>query len=923
MSYQSFFHCHATDSNKSAKSGGRTASQEADYLDKGDKVNEQDNEEEYEPLTASHEIEYITGKNAEGEGKGKKIRDDLAYFATGNMPKFAIDEAQKNETSAHFEFFRASEEFEPYNDKFGKKEMQKSITFREEKIALPNSLLTKEEENILSLHQQRKFNLERQIELAHAIVNAIGVDKLTYALAIHCKMAALNQSEEQTHIHLEYSDRIFDGIDRPRNKYFSNGNKPGRYKPKHKDEGPCEKDNTHTAKGQLIRNGNLINIRVQAALIINETYEKYGIDKYVFAGTKKELGAFAKKINDKRAVELSRIKAQKHLGPNRSVNLNNSKTQEVLQLKAEAQAINDKYIIIESEKENQKSDIDIEILSKIMQANGHSSEQIKNILSNKEHESEIPIPTELQELKSLSDSLNQQIADIKSKYFTPEASEEIESQTKDRQTIESQVKSKLKAVTKDTHQAAVREHCKQAGAYDEFVINRSDTKNLEWHKNKIIENEARIIAKHFQCENTSSNILLETMLANQNLKIDAYKIANKYDKKKLDSLKRKAESLEKDVTEFDKKYVKPYESEIENLQKNVIQRNNNLTNKIDKLQNQLVELDKKQEENNPLLIKLQEIKRKIENKVTEIDKLSNEHNNYLKRISSVTEVSKLLNQPIKNINELFANTKSRELEIEQLKSDPLTISKDGFLFKNKEKIAHLEKITHAEENLIDAQKKLNDTLAKAKLTKDNLYVNTGKLITSEINELQSLKNKLSEIENKLATEKPRIVTPELVKESITEIKSMSNLAQYNPTLRPKTFKNPSDEYNHHLEQFTKLTGEKKSNPVLDIKITTLLLRQGYPKEAVITAIQQNSNSQGKPSSGYGRAIMTRTAGSDMTPTRNSASKVLANMANQQPDGCTAVALSADLSSKGQLDLSGKTADQIKLAITEAGFSNDR
>lgn len=143
--------------------------------------------------TAAEHARYVSRK-----GKHRD-RGDLIGIGFGNMPTWAEDCPEQ--------FWRSADKYERLN----------GAVYRELVIAIPNEF---------SLTQAESFT-ERVVE------ELIG-DK-PYQYALHAPNASLGDSTN-THMHVMYSDRMGDGIDRPPEKTFS------RYNSKHPEQGGRKKD---------------------------------------------------------------------------------------------------------------------------------------------------------------------------------------------------------------------------------------------------------------------------------------------------------------------------------------------------------------------------------------------------------------------------------------------------------------------------------------------------------------------------------------------------------------------------------------------------------------------------------------------------------------------------------------------------------
>lgn len=140
--------------------------------------------------------EYISrmGKYAQRLEQGEK----LEHSESGNMPKWA----QNNP----LEFWKAADQYERKN----------GTIYREHEIALP-----------------RELSAEQRAELVREWVqNELG-DRHAYTWAIHNKTAL--DGGEQPHVHLMFSERMNDGIERDPEQYFK------RYNSKFPERGGAKK----------------------------------------------------------------------------------------------------------------------------------------------------------------------------------------------------------------------------------------------------------------------------------------------------------------------------------------------------------------------------------------------------------------------------------------------------------------------------------------------------------------------------------------------------------------------------------------------------------------------------------------------------------------------------------------------------------
>lgn len=155
--------------------------------------------------------EYIArvGKYAQRLEQGEK----LEATESGNMPKWA----QENPIL----FWQAADQYERKN----------GYVYREHEIALP-----------------RELNAEQRAELVREWVAQELGDKHAYTWAIHNKTAL--DGGEQPHVHLMYSERMNDGIERDPEQYFK------RYNAKYPERGGAKKHNiqgTNTERKEALK----------------------------------------------------------------------------------------------------------------------------------------------------------------------------------------------------------------------------------------------------------------------------------------------------------------------------------------------------------------------------------------------------------------------------------------------------------------------------------------------------------------------------------------------------------------------------------------------------------------------------------------------------------------------------------------------
>jgi hypothetical protein len=189
--------------------------------------------------TAKDHVDYITrqGKYAN--------RDDLIYVESGNLPDWAEGTATK--------FFKASDTYERAN----------GASYREHVIALPNEL-----------------DMEQNCTLARQLAREL-VGNKAHVLAVHAPEGKLGRISNP-HVHLTYSDRVQDSINRPMDKTFA------RYNAVHPEAGGCRKDSG--GKNALALRNEVIATRKKIADILNEALATHGHDARVDHRSHRERG---------------------------------------------------------------------------------------------------------------------------------------------------------------------------------------------------------------------------------------------------------------------------------------------------------------------------------------------------------------------------------------------------------------------------------------------------------------------------------------------------------------------------------------------------------------------------------------------------------------------------------------------------------
>lgn len=185
------------------------------------------------------------GKYIWREGKKYENREDLIAAGHGNMPVWAQDDPSA--------FWKASDRYERAN----------GAAYREHEIALPAELTR-----------------EQQIELADQLVSGLTNNK-PFQYAVHSPHSSLGDGEN-THLHLMYSDRQDDGIERSPEQTFR------RYNPQHPERGGRKKDSGGRNSMQI--RDELIATRKKCADLQNAALAKYGHEARVDHRTLKAQG---------------------------------------------------------------------------------------------------------------------------------------------------------------------------------------------------------------------------------------------------------------------------------------------------------------------------------------------------------------------------------------------------------------------------------------------------------------------------------------------------------------------------------------------------------------------------------------------------------------------------------------------------------
>lgn len=189
---------------------------------------------------ASHAAYVVRAGDYSPALAGKRY-EDIEYFEHGNMPAWA-----KNNP---LDFWEASDKYERAN----------GSTYREFEAALPRELTP----------------LQRQALVTDFLQRAIGKSH-AYTLGIHCPAAKL-EGGEQPHVHLMYSERVLDEIERGPDTFFK------RYNAKDPKKGGARKDSAGTKE-------RLAELREMWATVTNEHLAKNGFDVTVDHRSNKDRG---------------------------------------------------------------------------------------------------------------------------------------------------------------------------------------------------------------------------------------------------------------------------------------------------------------------------------------------------------------------------------------------------------------------------------------------------------------------------------------------------------------------------------------------------------------------------------------------------------------------------------------------------------
>lgn len=201
-------------------------------------------------------------------------KEELVYSQFNNLPSWAASPSN---------FFEKADLYERKNGN----------AYTEFEIALPNEL-----------------SLDENIKLVQRFVEENVGNNKVYCFAIHEKNAALDEQNKQPHAHIMFNERIIENKQnvKPDYQFFK------KYNVKNPEWSGYKKDERFT-KSLAIGSQNTFNVRKSLEKIINETYEKNGLDIRVSCKSLKDLRAEAMLKNDKEQFDYYDRPAQNHLGP--------------------------------------------------------------------------------------------------------------------------------------------------------------------------------------------------------------------------------------------------------------------------------------------------------------------------------------------------------------------------------------------------------------------------------------------------------------------------------------------------------------------------------------------------------------------------------------------------------------------------------
>lgn len=238
------------------------------------------------------------------EDKYKAQAEKLEIFENsdfGNMPDWAKDKPSL--------FWKMADQNERKN----------GSTYRENIIALP-----------------RELNEQQRLDLVNDWIKSEIGDKHPYAFAIHTPKAI--DGEDQPHVHLMWSERTLDGIERGPDQFFK------RYNSKHPERGGCEKSNKNSTWTN--RKAELVERRMRWQEVCNEHLARAGLEVRIDMRNWKERGLEQAPVN----IAMSEINKPEI----------RQEYQQKLLLKRESEQLDQQWQVFADEREIARTDCFIE-----------------------------------------------------------------------------------------------------------------------------------------------------------------------------------------------------------------------------------------------------------------------------------------------------------------------------------------------------------------------------------------------------------------------------------------------------------------------------------------------------------------------------------------------------------------------------------
>ena len=235
---------------------------------------------------ASHHADYINRREAFATKGG-------CIYTQHHLPKWANNDPKT--------FFQAADKYERAN----------GTRYREIEFALPKEISTAGQREIIDTFIQ------------HHLADHY------YAYAIHDKIGIMSNGEHNTHVHIMFSEREIDEVEktteRPPELFFHRSNR------KHPERGGCPKAAKWIDKN---RSRYLCEMRQDFAEIQNAVLEKYQIDERVdHRSLKKQYQEALKRGDIEAALLLDRL-PEEHLGPNKTSNKKNAEVVSLMEYRA-------------------------------------------------------------------------------------------------------------------------------------------------------------------------------------------------------------------------------------------------------------------------------------------------------------------------------------------------------------------------------------------------------------------------------------------------------------------------------------------------------------------------------------------------------------------------------------------------------------